>query len=98
MRGDRFGTVVKIGRVVVYVKMDRSGRTIRFTPENLLPIEPTTKAQISAEYAPYDKLPAFESGFNAYGFSVNCPYPPDSVDAQAWDRGLEAAMRWQRGE
>ena len=36
MRGDRYGTVAKIGRKYIHVKMDRSERTIRFTPENLL--------------------------------------------------------------
>jgi hypothetical protein len=37
MRGDRFGTVVLIGRKHITVKMDVSGRTIRFEPDNLLP-------------------------------------------------------------
>lgn len=36
MAGDRFGEVVKIGRVYVHVKMDRSGRIRKFVPENLL--------------------------------------------------------------
>lgn len=36
MRGDRYGTVSKIGRKHIHVKMDRSERTIRFTPHNLL--------------------------------------------------------------
>lgn len=36
MMGDRFGTVSKLGRKYIHVKMDRSGRTIRFTPDNLL--------------------------------------------------------------
>lgn len=37
MRGDRFGTVVKVGKrtLAVYVKMDRSGRTLRFMEHNL---------------------------------------------------------------
>lgn len=33
--GDRFGTVVKVGRKYVHVKLDRSGRTVPFTPENI---------------------------------------------------------------
>ena len=36
MRGDRFGFVEKIGTKYVHVKMDVSGRIIRFAPENLL--------------------------------------------------------------
>lgn len=35
MMGDRFGMVVKVGRTKVHVKMDRSGRTLRFSAENL---------------------------------------------------------------
>ena len=38
MRGDRFGTVDRIGRLYVVVKLDRSGRTLRFAPRNLLPV------------------------------------------------------------
>jgi len=33
--GDRFGEVAKIGRKYVHVLMDRSGRTLRFVPENI---------------------------------------------------------------
>jgi hypothetical protein len=36
MRGDRFGTIERIGRRFVWVRMDRSGRLLRFHPENLL--------------------------------------------------------------
>ncbi len=36
MRGDRFGTVVKIGSRHVHVHMNVSDRTIKFSPENLL--------------------------------------------------------------
>lgn len=36
--GDRFGEVAKVGRKYVHVKMDRSGRTLKFLPENLLPV------------------------------------------------------------
>ena len=38
MMGDRFGAVAKVGRVKVHVKLDRSGRTIAFAPENVLPV------------------------------------------------------------
>lgn len=36
MMGDRYGDVAKIGRKVVHVKMDRSGKTILVHPSNLL--------------------------------------------------------------
>jgi hypothetical protein len=36
MRGDKFGTVTKIGRLLVHVRMDVSKRVVRFGPENLL--------------------------------------------------------------
>jgi hypothetical protein len=39
MRGDRFGRVDHVTRLNVYVRMFRSGRLIRFAPENLLPVE-----------------------------------------------------------
>lgn len=38
MRGDRYGVVEKIGRKYVHVRMDRSGRTLRFLPVNLLEV------------------------------------------------------------
>ena len=43
-------------------------------------------------------MPAFQAGAEAYvGRHYANPYSDDSVAAQAWDRGLEAAMRfsWQ---
>ena len=35
MRGDRFGTVVKVGRKQISVKMDVSGRTLKLTLNNV---------------------------------------------------------------
>lgn len=35
MTGDRYGVIVKTGRKYVHVKMNRSGRIRRFTPELL---------------------------------------------------------------
>lgn len=35
MFGDRFGEVTKVGRKLVYVKLDRSGRLRRFLPEHI---------------------------------------------------------------
>jgi|688.fasta_scaffold199776_6 hypothetical protein len=36
MRGDRFGTVVKLGRRYVHVALDVSGQTRQFAPENVM--------------------------------------------------------------
>jgi hypothetical protein len=36
MAGDRFGTVEKIGRFYLHIKMDRSGRVRRVVPENMM--------------------------------------------------------------
>ena len=36
MRGDVYGTVRKVGRNLVHVDMDRSGRKVSFSPCNLL--------------------------------------------------------------
>ena len=38
MIGDRFGKVVGLGPVLVHVKMDESGHTIRIHPDKLLHI------------------------------------------------------------
>lgn len=35
MSGDRYGTVTKVGRKFIHVKMDRSWRTLRFHPDSL---------------------------------------------------------------
>ncbi len=52
---------------------------------------------IAAEYAPYHKYEAFYCGQAAYqeGRFTN-PFNPNSVYAQAWDRGLEFGMRIER--
>jgi hypothetical protein len=36
MQGDRYGTVAKIGRPYVTVRMDVSGRLLRFAPRSLV--------------------------------------------------------------
>jgi hypothetical protein len=55
--------------------------------------------EIFHSYRPYDQLPEFSEGFRAYnaGQFTN-PYDRSGrgVAARAWDRGLEAASRWQR--
>jgi hypothetical protein len=38
MRGERYGQVVTIGRKWIHVRLERSGRVVRFTPGNLEPI------------------------------------------------------------
>jgi hypothetical protein len=35
MMGDRYGDVARLGRTKVYVKLDRSGKTIGFPPNRL---------------------------------------------------------------
>lgn len=35
MAGDRYGTVVKLGRIYIYVRLDRSDRVYMFRPERL---------------------------------------------------------------
>jgi hypothetical protein len=59
-----------------------------------------TLADLQQEYRPYDTVPAFHQGFAAYGqhYQYKNPYDdkPKSIDAKAWDRGLECAERWAR--
>lgn len=38
MQGDRYGEVVKVGRSIVHVKMDRHGRVRRFHAVNILEV------------------------------------------------------------
>lgn len=38
MFGDRYGEVTAIGRVYIHVRMERSGRTLRFVPADLINI------------------------------------------------------------
>jgi hypothetical protein len=56
-------------------------------------------------YAPYPVFDAFHRGWDAYMAGDHrsalvlpdlTPYGRDTVDAQAYDRGMEAAMRWRR--
>jgi hypothetical protein len=52
---------------------------------------------IRAEYKPYDRFAEFEIGWTDYlTRRMRNPYGADSVAAQGWDRGAEAAMKWQR--
>lgn len=36
MRGDRYGTIERIGHLWIYVRMDRSGKLIAFKADNLM--------------------------------------------------------------
>jgi hypothetical protein len=58
------------------------------------------KSQLLDEYGVYAAMDAFYVGWDQYpsGDYVNNPYPADSVNAQAFDRGCEARMRWDRRE
>ena len=38
MRGDVYGTVIKIGAKHIHVRMDRSDKVRKFHPANLLPV------------------------------------------------------------
>jgi hypothetical protein len=51
--------------------------------------------EIAATYAPYHTMPAFQEGAEAYA-KGRYDNPFQGVAAQAWDRGLEAAMRFAR--
>jgi hypothetical protein len=53
---------------------------------------------IIKEYEPYSRMKAFWHGYQDYvqGRLGREPYPQDSVEGQAYDRGLEAAMRTER--
>jgi hypothetical protein len=53
-----------------------------------------TDEEILKSYAPYNNFPEFREGMAAYACrSMTNPYPADSIAAQAWDRGVQAAMR-----
>jgi hypothetical protein len=54
-------------------------------------------ARIKFQYRPYDAMPEFQEGFDAYqahGYGPSDAY--DGVKAQAWDRGANAAMLYAR--
>jgi len=57
-------------------------------------------AEIRHDYRPYDSFPEFDEGFLDYQKSAHAnPYegkPSEGLKAQAWDRGAEAASRYNR--
>jgi hypothetical protein len=56
----------------------------------------TNLPSIAKEYAPYDTLAEFAEGYAAYGTSLQRFNKYDGYKAQAFDRGLECAMRVKR--
>jgi hypothetical protein len=59
-----------------------------------------TLDELRHEYAPYNTLAAFEAGFEAYARGdYRNPFdgqPHQGAHAQAWERGIECAARWDR--
>jgi len=52
---------------------------------------------LRAQYAPYESMRAFAIGMMHYGHhNWQCPYDIDSADGQAFDRGMEFAMKVER--
>jgi hypothetical protein len=52
---------------------------------------------LPSDYRPYDSHAAFVEGIRAYAEGkLISPYNPDSVQTQAYDRGLDYAMRLKR--
>jgi hypothetical protein len=77
------GALSRAEAVVMYCE-DRD--LVGTSPEAIL-------ARIRHQYRPYDTMPEFQEGFDAYqkrGAFRDDPY--DGVKAQAWDRGANAAM------
>jgi hypothetical protein len=61
----------------------------------------TTKTfnQIAAEYAPYHTMKEFAEGYADYlehRYQDRYRREDQGLQAQAWDRGMEAAMRFTR--
>lgn len=56
-----------------------------------------TLSELAATYRPYCDHVEFKEGFVDYQLQTrHYDYPTDSVAAQAYDRGLECAMKWER--
>jgi hypothetical protein len=59
-----------------------------------------TLDELFRTYEPFDVLAEFKEGFEAYGNGKHSnPYhgteTVQSIKAEAWDRGREAALRWK---
>ncbi len=90
---DRHGVIIARGalsRAEAALLYCEDKDLVASTPEAIL-------ARIRHEYRPYDTMPEFQEGFDAYqrdGAFRHDPY--DGVKAQAWDRGANAAMLYKR--
>ncbi len=52
---------------------------------------------IRQHFEPYDRHEEFDRGFAAYqAGEFRNPHAADSIAARAWDRGWEAAMRFEK--
>ncbi len=55
------------------------------------------KSELLEQYAPYHYMQEFHDGWSAYELEdFDNPHDLNSVACQAFDRGMEAAMRWSR--
>jgi hypothetical protein len=52
---------------------------------------------IKRQFHPYDTHEEFRRGFSAYE-AGDCrnPHQPDSISAQAWTQGVQAAMNYKK--
>jgi hypothetical protein len=55
-----------------------------------------TLEELKAQYAPYHTMPQFARGFADYQAGHPDYQYAGDVDQQAYDRGAECAMRWER--
>ncbi len=52
---------------------------------------------IRQHFEPYDRHEEFDRGFAAYqAGKFRNPHAADTISARAWDRGWEAAMRFEK--
>jgi hypothetical protein len=65
----------------------------------IVPSPSKTRREFAEEYLPYNAMPEFSEGTMAYlaGNNRN-PYPENSVQAQAWNRGRECCGRYEDQE
>jgi hypothetical protein len=55
-----------------------------------------TIEEMRAEYAPYDTMKEFDEGFAAYSRGEYVDRYTNGLKGQAFDRGAECAMCWNR--
>jgi hypothetical protein len=87
------------GITVVFGALSRAEAARAYCEDKDL-VESTPEAVIEyirAQYRPYEGMPEFREGFDAYqahGYGLSDPC--EGVKAQAWDRGANAAMLYAR--